>query len=141
MNLPTPRERWNKLNGEFDLGLINHDEQVLRFDKFMDFTGTAPQLSDYVPCKDGEPMESPRLKKHKHSNNQECVACFTYDKEEYQKALDACKFVGWRIEGEYLLSENSDIFIPAMLGKTIEQLITSGIALEPVDSLIKELKL
>lgn len=162
MKLPTLRERWNQLQAKRKLGsnaLSVFDLEIL-YDKFMNFTGITPQLSDFVPCnKEGDPLNEPK----------EWVSNIKAEKEEfdeYQKALDAVKFKGYSYQVKMFGKSKSEtvrdshdkaISIKLTLDdgevvenwdwrngyncKTYEDLITSGIALEPVDSLIKELKL
>ena len=60
VTLPTLRERWKKLSQEFDLRIMNYEQQVIEYDKFIQFTGRTLQLGDFIPMDSkGEPMEKP----------------------------------------------------------------------------------
>lgn len=53
-----------------------------RLDTYLTLIQTPIELGQFVACKDGEPLEKPRLK-------------MTFAQEEYEEALDKVLFEGW----------------------------------------------
>lgn len=132
MNLPTLRERWNKLN----LSEPSYSDREILFDRFMEFTGKSLELGQFVACNEkGEPMEEPI----------ETIGGVEIYAEEYQKAQDKVLFKGWKIERGCLNDSNRTIgdmrkgriYFGRL--KTIEDLLKAGIALELSDNLSLEL--
>lgn len=195
MNLPTMTEFVLKENSKDYLeldetGFTNKKikiylEALLLIDKYAQFLQSTTQLSDFVPCKDGVPLEKPekpkecnckgiehychddkKWAKSQMANCKNCEICLWGERsnqfEEYQEALDNCKFKGFEIvEGEtkyhlkkpnegsksllaYVNKDKPKAFelLNEILGnKTIEDLIAAGIDLEPTERISKELKL
>ena len=164
--LPTLRERWEKLSQEFDLGIINCEQEVIEYDKFIQFTGRTLQLGDFITCdKDGKPMDKPEEYDVWIEANKPHTAEDDHDQalldgcKEYQKTLDACIFEGWELQQVGDTSGNlvwtnlsirditratafktDPIFFQAKF-KSIEDLITAGIPLTLKPNHAKELNL
>jgi hypothetical protein len=78
-------------------------------------------LSQFVACKDGVPMEEP-VYNGEPSNEQ----YYSVQREEYQKAVDAVIFEGWRDvwSGEVMNTEGQKISLTTV--NTIESFINNG---------------
>jgi hypothetical protein len=78
-------------------------------------------LSKFVACKDGVPMEEP-VYNGEPSNEQ----YYSVQREEYQKAVDAVIFEGWRDvwSGEVMNTEGQKISLTTV--NTIESFINNG---------------
>lgn len=117
--------------------------------KYAQLLQTPLELSQFIPCKNGEPLEKPHvfdswemsedmpnLKKSFFSANDSCI--------EYQEALDKVLFEGWETSITYS-TDNLDVVrngirIEFYKYKTIEDLINSGIELTPSKPLNKQIE-
>lgn len=147
MNLPTLRERIHRLRLNRATGLLSYKEAFIKSVQYAEFLDQDTQLSDFVPCKDGVPMEKPKKFKKAPALSGRLA-------HDYQEARDNCKFIGWEIVEIYeklVKVRRNKRWLVIVLGvievdtgripETIESLITAGINLKPTERVSKELKL
>ena len=119
---------------------------------------TPLSLSQFIPCKDGEPMEKPDINTIiEHLDTCECGRCEEYYGlyEQYQKALESVLFEGWEIDKisnpftyirEVECHKRTQIFkssngLKYRGEKTVEALINLGIELIPTEICKKQIGL
>jgi len=115
---------------------------------------TPLELGQFIPCKDGEPMEKPEKWRSYTPNTLNLSADAYRECVDYQKALDSVLFEGWEINGAgEIVKGNFEAQFQELTGTTwlewvdfgahtahtIEDLITSGIELNPILTLINRL--
>ena len=117
---------------------LSDTEIVSAFEDYIQFFEQPHELSMFIPCKDGEPMEKPSK-----------IASF--GQFEYQEAESKVLFEGWRTDIHGLMNKShiiaeaykrdfSDVKFFAKY-KTIEDLINAGIDLIPTKTLKNQLRL
>ena len=100
------------------------------------------ELGQFVPCKDGEPMEKPEhfnawLKDPIRNGHFPLgINC-----ENYQKALDRCLFKDWIYKDGYLESHQTGFSLKEMPWKTIEDVINADVDLFVTQTTLNLIKL
>ena len=85
-------------------------ESVDKFNRIVKHNQTKLTLGDFIPCKDGKPLEKPDFMDGSYDDNgYGDVDKYQYKKDakEYQQALDRVVYKGWFMRGETLENESN----------------------------------
>jgi hypothetical protein len=102
MKQPSLIEAWDNYKKLYRVGLrptraLNDQAKIdvaCRFEDLRQFVATDLTIGDFIPCKDGKPLDIP-----KDLGHTEWI--------EYQQALDRVVYKGWFMRGETLENESN----------------------------------